>query len=184
MTATYAEMQLDELGQFPTIDRSERIDGRYTVSDGILELKEFHLDLTGWRESETSVYLDRLQETRATGGTVFGAWDGDALAGLASLDIKPVGGNPAIVKLDLLHVSAPYRNKGIGKQLTAKVTEKARSLGATALYISATPSRNTIDAYLRMGARVLATPDSVLFAEEPEDIHLVLQIPESSLPVE
>ncbi len=43
MTGTHAEMQPDELGQFLTIDRSERIDGRSAVSDGMLELNEFHL---------------------------------------------------------------------------------------------------------------------------------------------
>ena len=77
-----------------------------------------------------------------------------------------------------------YRNKGIGKQLTVTVTAKARSPGATARHISAIPSRTTAEACLRMGVSVLATPDSVLFAEEPEDIHLLLQISESSLPAE
>ena len=58
--------------------------------------------------------------------------------------------------------------------LTKMLADQARSLGATALYISATPTRGPVDAYLRMGARVMAVPDPQLLAAEPEDIHLRL----------
>jgi hypothetical protein len=40
------------------------------------------------------------------------------------------------------------------------------------LYISATPSENTINFYLRSGCRVTAQLDPELFALEPKDIHL------------
>jgi predicted N-acetyltransferase YhbS len=80
------------------------------------------------------------------------------------------------MRLEPLHVSAPYRNQGIGKHLTQLVANAARSRGATSLYISSIPAKNSVDAYLRMGATVLAQPDPELFANEPEDIHLVLPL--------
>lgn len=60
--------------------------------------------------------------------------------------------------------------------LTELAASRARSLGAAALYISATPTRGTVDAYLRMGAQLLRAPDPELFAREPEDIHLCLSL--------
>lgn len=48
----------------------------------------------------------------------------------------------------------------------------ARAMGAERLYVSATPSRRTIDFYLRLGFTVSPSPDPELYALEPEDIHL------------
>jgi hypothetical protein len=56
------------------------------------------------------------------------------------------------------------------------LAERARALGASGLYISATPTRNTVDAYRRMGASVLARPDPDLLAREPDDVHLLLPV--------
>jgi GNAT superfamily N-acetyltransferase len=96
--------------------------------------------------------------------------------GLGSLDTSGVGGDRAVMKLDHLYVSAGYRGRGIGHVLTRRVRDLARSLGASRLYISATPTRATVDAYLRMGAEMLDSPDPELFALEPEDIHLALSV--------
>ena len=49
---------------------------------------------------------------------------------------------------------------------------EARRRGAEWMYISATPSENTIGFYLRLGCRVALEPDPELFELEPEDIHL------------
>jgi hypothetical protein len=40
------------------------------------------------------------------------------------------------------------------------------------LYVSATPTRGTVDFYVSQGFTPLATPDERLFALEPEDIHM------------
>jgi hypothetical protein len=45
-----------------------------------------------------------------------------------------------------------------------------------ALYISATPTRNTVDAYLHLGAMLADPPDPYLLALEPDDIHLILAL--------
>ncbi|MGM7389077.1 GNAT family N-acetyltransferase, partial [Acinetobacter baumannii] len=41
------------------------------------------------------------------------------------------------------------------------------------LYISATPSKRTVDFYIKHGAVVLKHPDRQLWELEPEDIHLL-----------
>jgi len=55
------------------------------------------------------------------------------------------------------------------------VTE-ARTRGARQMYVSATPSENTIHFYQRRGCLLAALPDPELFALEPEDIHLVCPV--------
>ncbi|MCY1186452.1 hypothetical protein D9M73_273290 [compost metagenome] len=51
--------------------------------------------------------------------------------------------------------------------------ESAKQLGANKLYISATPSRRTVDFYIKHGAEQLNAPDQQLWQLEPEDIHLL-----------
>ena len=49
---------------------------------------------------------------------------------------------------------------------------RARKLGAKKLYISATPSENTVNFYLHLGCVLAKEMDPELFELEPEDIHL------------
>ena len=63
-----------------------------------------------------------------------------------------------------MHVSRPHRGRGVARRLIAMLAEQATALGATALYISATPTRNTVDAYVRIGARLADPPDPVRLA--------------------
>ncbi len=175
-TLTFRELTIDELPLMQRIDRSETIDGQYTFSDGQLLFTERRIDVAGWYPTEVSSHIESLQVSIASGGASFGAFDGKLLVGIAGLCTKPVGGDPAVMQLEPLFVSAPYRNRGFGGRLTAMVAKRARSLGATAIYISSIPTRNSVDVYLRMGATPLATPDPTLFEKEPEDIHLILPL--------
>lgn len=173
---SYRELRTDETVLLGTIDRSERIDAIYRIVDGALTLEEAPMDVVGWDPVELAEFVARSDQVIATGGTVLGAWDGDALVGLASLDIGGVGGDRAVVKLDLLYVSSACRGSGIGRELAERVATLARSRGATALYISATPTRRTVDFYLGIGAERVRVPDPKSFALEPEDIHLILPL--------
>ena len=172
----YRDVRPDEVQRIADIDRSEHIDGAYAVVNGALELTDANEDAPTWSDRVRSEYAARLRETIDAGGHVVGAFSAGRMVGFASLEEAGVGGDPALLKLDMLYVSAESRGLGIGGALTEKVAVAARSKGAAALYISATPTRRTVDAYLRMGAELLAAPDAELFALEPEDVHLVLRI--------
>lgn len=69
-------------------------------------------------------------------------------------------------------ISHTYRGQGRGQRLFDLARVEATQRGANSLYVSATPSENTIDFYLRLGCKVIAEPDRELFELEPEDIHL------------
>jgi predicted N-acetyltransferase YhbS len=176
---TYRELETIDAGLFSAIDRSEVIDGRYTVVDGRLVLEPRYHVVTGWYPSEIADHPTRIRHFISTGGRAFGAWHDTTLVGLVALDASGVGGDPSVMQLEPLHVSANYRNFGIGKTLVSMIADAARDLGATSIYISSIPTRNSVDAYLRMGARLASPPDPKLLAKEPEDIHLVLPLVEA-----
>lgn len=166
----------DEFGELASIDRSEAIDAHYVLAAGVLRLVPVPVDVPGWFPDEVAGYVTRLHGVDRAGGLVVGARDGAVLVGLAALDVRPVGGDPRVMDLDLLHVSRAHRGRGVARRLVAMLAEHASDLGATALYVSATPTRNTVDAYLHLGARLADPPDPVLLAREPDDIHLVLPL--------
>lgn len=49
----------------------------------------------------------------------------------------------------------------------------AKENGANGLYISSTPSENSVNFYQHLGCRLIDIPDPELYEREPEDIHLV-----------
>jgi hypothetical protein len=53
---------------------------------------------------------------------------------------------------------------------------KAKKLGASKLYISATPFKNTVDFYMRIGGKLAVEINEELFELEPYDIHLDLEL--------
>ena len=66
------------------------------------------------------------------------------------------------------------RMKGIGRKLISLCKEEVFKRNFTRMYISATPSKNTIDFYIRVGCKLTEDIDPVLYEKEPEDIHMEL----------
>jgi GNAT superfamily N-acetyltransferase len=173
---TYRELRPHEADLLGTIDRSELVEGIYRRVGGELQLEAVRQRVASWAGSELDGYVSRLRTVMASGGRAHAAWHASRLVGIGSLALSGSRGVRTLFQLDMLYVSAEFRGRGIGRQLTRRVAGEARSLGATTLYISATPTRGTVDAYLRMGAELVTHPDPELFAREPEDIHLLLPL--------
>lgn len=76
------------------------------------------------------------------------------------------------LNLEGLWVSEKYRSKGIGKALFQLATGAGQKLGAKSLYVSATPSENTVRFYKKSGCIPADPIDPFLFEKEPEDIYL------------
>jgi GNAT superfamily N-acetyltransferase len=77
------------------------------------------------------------------------------------------------MQLAYLYVSRAYRGRGVGRQLFEAAVSSAREAGANALYVSATPTQNTVHFYLNRGCVLAPEPDPKLLAAEPDDIHLL-----------
>lgn len=162
----------DEAAAVWQIDRTESIREMYRHHAGSLRLYSAHFDMTGWPEGEPQREGDRLLDCFDHGGVFLGAFIGGRMIGAVVLDSRPMGPTRDQLQLKFLHVGHAHRGSGLGRRLFALAADHARRLGARSLYISATPSRRTVEFYQRLGCVLAKTPDPALFELEPEDIHL------------
>ena len=166
-----------ELPLIWTIDRREVIENIYRLRDGELVMEPHHFDVQGWAPERPNAETPKFQACFDRGGCFIGAFEEATLAGIAVVDCKRVGAAKDLVQLTFLHVGRDYRGQGLGARLFAEAARAANGFGAVGLYISATPSENTIRFYQRRGC-TLTEPDAVLFQLEPEDIHFEWRPPE------
>jgi predicted N-acetyltransferase YhbS len=165
-------LQRDEIPLTWQIDRREVIENIYYLRDGKLVLEPEHYDMQGWPPGEAEHYTPILLDCYDHGGFFWGAFENDKLIGVSVLESKFIGSKYDTLQLKFLHVSRDCRGQGLGTKLFDMAVQKAKELGAKKLYISATPSENTVNYYLRLGCVLTAELDPELFALEPEDIHL------------
>lgn len=154
------------------IDRREIVENIYYLENGALVLKPEYYDIPGWPPGEAEIYTPLLVECFDRGGTFYGAFENEHLVGVSVLESKWIGSQKDTLQLKFLHVSRDFRRQGIASTLFRMSVEKAKSLGARKLYISATPSEHTVNYYKGLGCGLATEIDPELFALEPEDIHL------------
>jgi predicted N-acetyltransferase YhbS len=171
------ELERHEIRGVWSLDRAEVIDNVYYHEGGRLVLKPEHYDMDGWPPGEPEQYGPILLGCFDRGGTFYGAFDGQTLVGAVVLESKLIGRAGDQLQLKFLHVSRSYRKARLGRTLFEKAVAKARELGARRLYISSTPSENTVQFYLHLGCQVTEEVDEELFELEPQDIHLEFDIP-------
>lgn len=78
--------------------------------------------------------------------------------------------------LDMMHVSAALRGKGLGRRLFEKGRTEARKAGADELYISACSSEETVAFYRAMGAKITDSPIKEMAEEEPFDLQMTCKV--------
>jgi len=116
--------------------------------------------------------IKNLKNIYDGGGTIYGAFHNDTFVGLVSLKDKLIGKNNDTIQLCSCFVSKDYRKRGNAAKLVSMLKEKAKELGGQKMYVSATPSINTVHFYMSIGFKVTDEPIKELFDEEPEDIHM------------
>jgi GNAT superfamily N-acetyltransferase len=158
------------------IDRSEVYDNIYQLRDGELVLTPAYCEVHGWWPGRIEHDTPKLYACFDRGGMFIGMFDTQRLVGLAVVDSMPLGAAGDQLQLKYLYVGRAYRQQGIGARLLREAGAIARTRGAASLYISATPTENTVNFYQRCGAVLNLTPDPELYAQEPDDIHLILHL--------
>ena len=178
------ELAPDDVGLVALVDRSEHVDVQYEVVDGeLVERPVAMADVPPWDpvgEGPHSVaaHVAFCRDCVANGAQLLGAFDSDRdsdgeLLGLAAVDADF---EPPLAWLAFLHVSRPHRRRGVASALWAVAEGAARTAGATAMYVSATPTGSAVGFYLRQGCRLAEPVHPALYAKEPDDIHLVKQL--------
>jgi ribosomal protein S18 acetylase RimI-like enzyme len=160
------------------IDRSEVIRVGYEARDGRLVRIDVEWDSPdflkdGDGEHSVAHQVAFCKRHMDAGATALGAFDGDRLVGIGVLTPEI---RPGLAQLAYLHVSSPYRRMGIASTLTRALLSLARDRGACHVYVSSTPSRSAVDFYSSFGFRVVRDPIPELYALEPDDIHMVLDL--------
>jgi GNAT superfamily N-acetyltransferase len=128
--------------------------------------------MTGWPPDENEKYMSLMVECYDHGGWFYGVFDDDRLIGVVVLENRWIGRSQDTLQLKFLHISRVYRKQGLGKRLFELAAVSARRRGAKRMYVSATPSENTVKFYMGLGCTLASEVDPELFALEPEDIHL------------
>ena len=169
---TGRDLLREEIEEVWKIDRSEVVENIYRLENGALVLTPQHFDLRGWPTGEAEKYTPILIDSFDRGGWFHGLFDDAKLVGAVVVDSRRIGRRKDELQLEFLHMSSAYRKRGLGAQLFELARARARERGARRLYISATPSENTIKFYLRQGCAIAEEPDPKLLELEPEDIHL------------
>jgi GNAT superfamily N-acetyltransferase len=167
----YRDLRRDEVERVWTIDRRERIERIYVWKDGALVIEPHHFDVPGFPPSTLTTMTPQLYACVDSGGVLYGAFDGDVLVGAAALGTARVGTRRDLLQLLIMFVARAYRGQGIGATLFDQALADALARGARGLYISATPTENTVHFYQGRGCVPVRDPDPALFADEPEDIH-------------
>jgi predicted N-acetyltransferase YhbS len=165
-------LERDEIPRIWQIDRREVIHNVYHLRNGELLLVPEYFDMQGWPPGEAEHYTPILLDCFDRGGAFWGAFDEGKLIGTAILESKFIGSQRDTLQLKFLHVSQGQRKQGLGSKLFHLAVDHARFLGAKKLYVSATPSENTVNYYMRLGCVLATELDLELIALEPEDIHL------------
>ncbi|WP_343532333.1 GNAT family N-acetyltransferase [Pedobacter sp.] len=172
---TFRLLKKSELIRIREIDRAEKIFECYEYKNGELIIKSVYDLVDTFNDEELQEMIRRQQLLIADGGKVIAAFADNRLVGVASVDRKRRGKQQHYCKMDILYVSNGYRGNKIGRKLVRKCAAAATAFGAEKLYISATPTKATVDFYLKEGARLVEEVDEELFELEPLDIHLELK---------
>jgi predicted N-acetyltransferase YhbS len=169
---TSRELRRDEIELVWNIDRRESIANIYELENGRLVLRPHNFEVPGWPPGEREKYGPILTNCFDRGGWFYGVFEDACPVGVAVLDTTFLGKTRTRLQLKFLHVDRSYRHRGLGKELFELAASVARQRGAKSLYVSATPSENTINFYHRRGCFVTPEPDPKLYELEPDDIHL------------
>ena len=169
-------MNKDELHRVTELDRREVVEYIYYLQNNKLELKKVDWTVPEWSDVQKTKFHQNLLKVHQRGGFIVGAFDDAHIAGIIALGQKFFGRNMEHLELSGLWVSQPYRNQGVGKHLVNLVKQKAKSLGAKFLYVSATESKKTVEFYMSCNFQLAKEIDPKLFKAEPEDIHMECEL--------
>ncbi len=160
------------------IDRSEHVSVEYVVVGERLTTNRIDWDIptfdpTGTGEHSVHEQIEHWKPVIERGAALIGAFEGDQFRGLAIVDASF---EPGLGWLAFLHVSRPFRRRGVATALWNEATRFAADAGADSMYVSAIRSGSAVGFYLSHGCTLTQTPHPILFKEEPEDIHLICPV--------
>lgn len=161
----FCETSLDGFERYQKVDSCWRKLGKEYVLTPVSYVEN-------WSKNELRRIARMLLDECERGAKAFLAVNGGEVIGFALLDTAMFGASCIYATLAELYVSAPFRNKGVGKKLFLRASKEALSLGADKLYISAHSAEDTISAYRNWGCVFADEINYALAEKEPFDLQL------------
>lgn len=156
---------MDEFIRYQEVSESWRmIDGKLTL---VPTPHVYDWDLEKRRNTAAEIF-----EGITGKGFGFGAFFEGQVVGYIFLSGKILGSRNQYTKLDLFHISTPYRSKGLGRKLFELACAEARLMGVERLYISANPSKESQAAYRKLGCTDAEEIDRACVEAEPFDVQM------------
>lgn len=146
-------------------DRFQVVNNIYKLVDGRLVLA-FHPFTETWSPERKHEKADEILSGEYI---TYCAFDDERVVGEIMI-VPELNQNRLII--DSFHVSGDFRRQGVGRALFQTVAEKAREMGAEALYMSACSAEETIRFYLAMGCKPSENPIPEYAEAEPFDIQM------------
>lgn len=167
------EIQTQELctGLFSGFCRHQQVTKCWRKIDGSWQVIDNPF-VEDWSPEQYQYLVKCLKNTLATGGTVFGAFEGGFLKGFASVEAEFFGSRDQYLELSSIHVSEDCRGRGIGRSLMDAAKRWAKSKGAEKLYISAHSAVESQAFYRAMGCREAEEYSLPHVEKEPWDCQL------------
>ena len=109
-------------------------------------------------------------------GFAYGAFLKNKVIGYIYLCKRLFGSEKQYIELQLFHVSEPFRKIGIGKELFRLACVEAKMIGAKKIYISAHSSKESQEAYHRLGCVPAVEINQEITESEPLDIQMEYQL--------
>jgi GNAT superfamily N-acetyltransferase len=168
----YREISIDEIyHHILEVDVSEHGELIYLWQDGELVTQPLVWD----RPSRTA---ETWQENWASvlplpGVKAWGAFEGEVMVGI--IVYRPYL-TEDIAQLDALFVDRDHRQQGIASHLTNLLKQQAILDGHKRLYVSATESKSAVGFYISQGFIPTQDAHPELYALEPDDIHMIMQL--------
>lgn len=177
-TLEIRRLESGEIGLIGEIDRSEHMDIKYRVEEGMLVDRAIDLDIPTWSRDGTGEFsvagmIEFCRPIIERGAVFLGAFNGEEVLGLAVVDGSF---EPKLAWCAFLFVSRRHRRRRVATALWEEAERIALDAGASTMYVSAVPSGSAVGFYLSRGCELAKEPHPDLFAREPEDIHLVCSI--------
>ena len=171
-------MKPGQVERISELDRSEHITRAYEVEAGELTQVAVDWQVPGWfldgdGDHSLAEQLAFCRSHLDQGGVMLGSFKDDLLVGVAVVRTRL---REDMAQLAFLHVSRKFRRHGIARKLLEGAADIARSAGVHHMYVSAVPSESALGFYLAQGCRLAESVDPELYALEPEDIHLILDL--------
>lgn len=178
-TNTNIEIRLlarSELDRIREIDRSEHVTGIYVIEKGNLRFIPQDNYVPNWTEEQHQTHIKMLAPKLQGEGKLIGALDDEKLVGVAVLGNDWLDEEKTMLQMAFLYVSNSYRGLGIARKLMDQICLHARTRGALQIYVSATETISAVHFYQRYGCKLVDQVHPELFALEPLDIHMVLEL--------